>query len=109
MIAVRSTTGYEKVVAKLLSPGEREAMEAHIAASPMSHPVIAGSGGVRKARWARGGKGKSGGVRTIYFYAASNSVVLLIDIYAKNRKETLTDAEKTAIRKVVKEYQSSLR
>jgi hypothetical protein len=108
MIAVRSTTGYEKLVAKLLSPGEREAMEAHIAASPMSHPVIAGSGGVRKARWARGSKGKSGGVRTIYFYAASDSVVLMIDIYAKNRKETLTDAEKTAIRKVVKEYQSSL-
>jgi hypothetical protein len=48
-------------------------------------------------------------VRTIYFYAASNSVMLLIDIYAKNRKDTLTDAEKTAIRKVVKEFQRSFR
>jgi hypothetical protein len=41
-------------------------MEASIAADPESHPVVVGTGGVRKARWSRQGKGKSGGVRVIY-------------------------------------------
>jgi len=42
-------------------------MEFHIACSPEDHPVIPGAGGFRKARWARRGKGKSGGYRVIYF------------------------------------------
>jgi hypothetical protein len=107
--AVRSTTVYEKRVARLISADERYSMEAHIADHPEIHPVVAGTGGVRKARWSREGKGKSGGVRTIYFYASSFAVVLMIDIYSKNEKGNLTDADKKAIRSLVKEYQKSLR
>ena len=43
------------------------AMEFHIACAPEDHPVIPGAGGFRKARWARPGKGKSGGFRVVYF------------------------------------------
>ncbi|HSF81159.1 MAG TPA: hypothetical protein VLA49_07990 [Anaerolineales bacterium] len=34
---------------------------------PEAGKVIPGSGGVRKLRWAMTGKGKSGGVRVIYY------------------------------------------
>ncbi len=43
-------------------------MQLAIAADPAAYPVIPGTGGVRKARWTRQGKGKSGGVRVIYYY-----------------------------------------
>ena len=43
-------------------------MEANIAADPLAHPVIRGTGGFRKARWSRGASGKSGGVRAIFYY-----------------------------------------
>ncbi len=57
--------------------------------------------GVRKARWGRQGKGKSGGVRVIFFYWISDSEVYLLQIYAKNTQDNLTAAEKKAARKIV--------
>jgi hypothetical protein len=54
-----------------------------------------------KARAARGGRGKSGGVRIIYFVVSRRGAIYLIDIYAKSEKEDLTDAERREIRKLV--------
>ena len=68
---------------------------------PTAWPVIRGTGGARKARAARGGRGKSGGVRIIYFVVSRRGVIYLIDIYAKSEKEDLTDAERREIRKLV--------
>jgi hypothetical protein len=51
-------------VKRLLSAEERAAMEQSIASAPEAHPVVAGTGGVRKARWGRQGKGKRGGEKT---------------------------------------------
>ena len=48
-------------------------MEFFIAGAPEDHPVIPGSGGFRKARWARRGKGKSGGFRLYIFPAETGS------------------------------------
>jgi len=59
MIAeIVSLPAYEAQVVKLLSEDERQAMEFFIACAPEMHPVIPGSGGFQKARWARKGKGK---------------------------------------------------
>jgi len=75
-------------------------MERHIADDPERHPLIAGGGGMRKARWARPGRGKSGGVRVIYYFAAPDAVYF-IAVYAKNEKENLSDAEKQALAKTL--------
>jgi hypothetical protein len=66
-----------------------------------SWPVIAGTGGARKARAARGPRGKSGGARIIYYVVTRKGVVYLLDVYAKSAKEDLTDAEKREIRKLI--------
>jgi hypothetical protein len=58
-----SLPGYESQVAASLNEEERMAMEFYIASAPEDHPVIPGAGGFRKARWARRGKGRSGGFR----------------------------------------------
>jgi len=50
-----------------LKAEEQAAMELAIVSDPEAHPVMVGMGGIRKARWARHGGGKSGGVRTIYY------------------------------------------
>ncbi|HZR59425.1 MAG TPA: type II toxin-antitoxin system RelE/ParE family toxin [Xanthobacteraceae bacterium] len=62
---------------------------------------MVGTGGARKARAARGGRGKSGGARIIYYVVSRRGVVYLLDVYAKSAKEDLTDAEKKEIRKLV--------
>jgi hypothetical protein len=43
-------------------------MELNIAAQPLSHPVMPHTGGCRKVRWARGNRGKSGGIRAVFYY-----------------------------------------
>ena len=93
---------FRNVVLKNRSTGEDDSYaELEIALGPTAWPVIRGTGGARKARAARGGRGKSGGVRIIYFVVSRRGVIYLIDIYAKSEKEDLTDAERREIRKLV--------
>jgi len=99
--AIAYTSSYLKRVAKILRVEERKAMELHVAENPDIHPVVAGTGGVRKARWGRQGKGKQGGVRVIYFYRSTADVVYFLDIYAKAVKEDLTPADKQQLREMV--------
>ncbi len=99
--AIAYTSVYEKRVGKILRAEERNAMELHVADNPEIHPVVAGTGGVRKARWGRQGKGKRGGVRVIYFYRSTADVVYFLDLYAKAVKEDLTPTDKQQLKELV--------
>jgi len=81
-----------------LSQSEMEAIAEMVAKDPMCGDEIAGTGGCRKVRVARRGKGKSGGYRLVTFFSGQSIPVFLITIYAKNRKDDLTDAEANALK-----------
>jgi len=98
---VFATSRYEREAKRLLSKAEIASMESAIAADPESHPVVPGTGGVRKARWGREGKGKSGGVRIIYFYWLRDGEVYMLSIYAKNEQADMDAADKKAARRFV--------
>ena len=100
---VIATPAYERGAARLLTEAERTRAEAEIVARPDAWPVIPGAGGARKARVARGGKGKSGGARVIYFHAPAPGLLVLLAIYAKSVKEDLSDGERKGIRAAVRE------
>ena len=104
--AIAYTSVYEKRVGEILRAEERNAMELHVAHNPGIHPVVSGTGGVRKARWGRQGKGKRGGVRVIYFYRSAADVVYFLDIYAKAAKEDLTPADKQQLKELVNRLKS---
>ena len=53
---------------KLLTSDERDQLIFLLASSPGLGDEIPGTGGVRKLRFAARGKGKSGGVRVIYYF-----------------------------------------
>jgi hypothetical protein len=53
-----------------------------------------GTGGVRKVRWRRGGQGKSGGVRVIYYYHDGLMPLYLLTLFAKGDKANLTKSER---------------
>lgn len=72
---------------------------------PDAGPVIPGSGGLRKVRWALQGRGKRGGVRVIYYWAKKSERILMLLIYAKNERDDLSPAQVKVLRQVVeKEY-----
>ena len=95
------TSIYERRARKILSPDERLEAEEWIALSPERWPVIPGTGGARKARIARRGMGKRGGARVIYFVLSARSTIYLMDVYAKNAKENLTDADKKDLHRLI--------
>jgi mRNA-degrading endonuclease RelE of RelBE toxin-antitoxin system len=87
---VIATPKYERQVVRLLAESERAAMEDAISSNPEGHPVVPGTGGVRKARWGRQGKGKRGGVRVIYYYLVAGATVFMLSVYSKNEQSDMT-------------------
>ncbi len=53
--AIAYTSVYLKRAEKILSSEERNAMELHAVATPEILAIVAGTGGVRRARWGRQG------------------------------------------------------
>jgi len=55
-----------------------------LANNPKAGDVVPGSGGCRKIRWSRPGRGKRGGVRVVYFLKPNEREIWLLVIYAKS-------------------------
>ena len=72
-------------------------IELGLAAAPLAHPMMRGLRGVRKARFALQGRGKSGGGRVIYYVAVAASTLFLLTAYPKNEADDLTPAQRKAI------------
>jgi hypothetical protein len=58
-----------------------------------------GTGGARKRRFGARGKGKSGGIRVVSYYAADDVPVFLLAIINKGERSNLSKAECNALRK----------
>lgn len=71
---------------KLLTPDERDQLIFLLASSPELGDEIPGTGGVRKLRFAAKGKGKSGGVRVIYYFYDEENPLYAIFLYGKNEQ-----------------------
>ncbi|MFN3326766.1 MAG: type II toxin-antitoxin system RelE/ParE family toxin [Bryobacteraceae bacterium] len=95
------TATFSRRVKRLLTETETVKLEQSICQCPDAHPVIPGTGGIRKARWARSGMGKRGGVRAVYYFLARVDRVYMLDVYAKNEKADLTAADKRELRAIV--------
>lgn len=70
--------------------------------NPESGPVMEGTGGIRKVRFALENRGKSGSVRVCYTDFAEYEVTYLITVFTKNEQANLSDEEKNVLKKLVK-------
>jgi hypothetical protein len=75
-----------------LSDEEYRALQNDLIEHPDAGDLIRGSGGIRKMRWAAKGKGKSGGVRVIYYWAKAPSHVYLLTLYGKSERADIDRA-----------------
>jgi mRNA-degrading endonuclease RelE of RelBE toxin-antitoxin system len=79
---------FTKFVGHYLDDEQYSALQLYMLDHPKAGPVIRGSGGVRKLRWSVRGKGKSGGVRVIYYIPDGDSFWMLT-IYGKGDVESI--------------------
>lgn len=83
------TTIFTKLMPKYLTDDEYRVLQWHLLLNPEAGDIVRGSGGVRKVRWAPKGKGKSGGVRIMYYFKKSDDEIWLLTIYSKSEKATI--------------------
>lgn len=95
------TTIFTKQFNELATDQELQALQSELIAYPEKGDLITGTGGLRKIRMAVGNQGKSGSARIIYFLATSERIYLVL-AYPKNKKDSLTDSEKTELKKLTK-------
>ena len=60
------------------------ALQLALVRRPEQGALIRGGAGLRKLRWGAEGRGKRGGVRTIYYWAVEDNVCFMLCIFAKN-------------------------
>ena len=80
---------FTKLVLDYLSDDEYGRLQEALMRDPESGPVIPGSGGVRKLRWAAPGRGKRGGYRIIYYVRRARGVIWMLTMYPKNVAENI--------------------
>ncbi len=83
------TSIFTKLLPDYLSDDEYQILQMYLIEHPNSGDIIRGSGGVRKVRWAIENKGKSGGIRVIYYWKNLASEMWMLTIYAKSEKESI--------------------
>lgn len=101
MHGIAELPSYIRLADKLLSVEERQDLIDYLAEYPDAGDIMEGTGGVRKLRWRRGGQGKSGGVRVIYYYHDDLMPLYLLTLFAKGDKANLTKAERNDLASLV--------
>jgi mRNA-degrading endonuclease RelE of RelBE toxin-antitoxin system len=99
------TSIFTRRVLELLSDDDYRELQSVLVIRPDAGPVIPGSSGLRKLRWAASGRGKRGGARIIYYWFTSQEQLLMLYIYPKNEQDNLTPDQLKALKKIVeREY-----
>ena len=80
---------FSRLVGEYLTDDEYARLQIALIDAPESGALVAGSGGVRKLRWAQPGRGKRGGIRVIYYAKTRAGVIWMLTIYAKNEEENI--------------------
>lgn len=97
MLTIAEVPEYIRRAEKLLTEEERREIVDYLAANPKAGDIMEGTGGVRKLRWGRQGRGKSGGVRVIYYVHSDLMPLYLLTVFAKNERANLTKAERNEL------------
>ncbi len=84
------TTTFTRLLPRYLSDEEYLALQTYLMQKPDAGDVVKASGGVRKVRWSTVGRGKSGGVRVIYYWKAPAHEMWMLTIYSKSERTTIS-------------------
>ena len=97
------TSIFTQQVQALLTDSELRELQQALAMRPDLGPLLVGGGGLRKVRWTRQGKGKSGGVRVIYYWAVTTDQILMLFAFSKGERSDLTSAQLKTLKQVAEE------
>ena len=91
---------YIRRASDLLNESEKQGIINYLAIHPQAGAIMQGTSGIRKFRWASGNRGKSGGVRIIYYFHNNSMPLFLITLFGKNEKANLSKSERNELAKL---------
>lgn len=97
------TPTFTRTILELLNDDEYSELQAILLEDQERGAIIRGGGGIRKLRFAAQGRGKSGGIRVIYYWIKSDAQIYMLLAYPKSGKDTLTARETAILHDYVKE------
>tara|TARA_B100000745_G_C19857396_1_gene285106 strand:- start:41 stop:358 length:318 start_codon:yes stop_codon:yes gene_type:complete len=103
-MVIIETPIFTKLITSLMSDDEYKVLQETLVNRPDMGAILKNSGGLRKVRWALEGRGKSGGVRIIYYWMNENDQIYMIYAFTKKAQENLTDAQLKTLRAVVERW-----
>ncbi len=95
------TSIFTRLIQEMVSDDDYRLFQEFLIARPDSGSVIKGSGGLRKIRWKLTGKGKSGGIRIIYYWVVENDQIFLLYVYKKSMQLDLTPNQIAELKQIV--------
>jgi hypothetical protein len=103
-MVIVETTVFTKLIQELMSDDDYKDLQEALVNRPDLGDVIKGSGGIRKVRWKLEGKGKSGGVRVIYYWVVNDEHIRMLYVYPKGKQANLTKAQLAQLKAIVEEW-----
>lgn len=88
------TSIFSRRAEKLLTADERDELMIYLSTFYAAGDEIQGTGGVRKLRFAAQARGKSGGVRVIYYFYDELNPLYAMLLYGKNEQASLSPDQK---------------
>ena len=106
MLRFVETPLFTAQIVEILSDSEYSKLQTALILQPDLGDLIPGTGGLRKMRWGLPGhgRGKRGGLRVIYYWYVSQSVIYMLMVYSKTKQEDLSSEEKRALRKIAEGF-----
>ncbi len=95
------TNIFTRLITELMSDEEFQELQKVLIKSPDMGNVIKASGGLRKIRWKLQGKGKSGGVRVIYYWVVNGDQIRMLYVYPKGKQENLSIEQVRMLKKII--------
>jgi hypothetical protein len=89
---------FTRLLLELVDDEAYRKFQNNLAANPEKFPVIKGSGGLRKARMALPGRGKSGGARVLYLWFPRHEAIVFYLVYTKGEMESIPATKMKAIK-----------
>ena len=103
-MVIIETPIFTRLITNMMSDDEYKELQEALVTRPDRGAVIKNGGGLRKIRWALEGRGKSGGVRVIYYWMTEDDQIYMLFVFPKNAQENLTDAQTKQLRQIVKRW-----
>lgn len=94
------TAVFTQTITELLTDEQYNQFQRYLIKNPKAGDVIEGTGGLRKVRWKVEGRGKSGGVRVIYYFVDEADQFRMLLAYRKGIKDDLDAAEKKTLKAI---------